>query len=176
MFIRYIDVTVMKPSEFNHIILPMRDELLRYALRLTGSADNADELVQETMLRLWGMRSRLNAEGNLAALAMTIARNCHLDQLRHESHSAQMTEHMDVAIEDRGAELRDETRLIRSIIAQLPPLQQQIFRMKEIDGYTADEIMQITGCTADNLRRNLSRARMKIRETYMQIMMKGEKQ
>ena len=45
--------------------------------------------------------------------------------------------------------------------------------MKEVEGYTADEIMQITGCTADNLRRNLSRARMKIRETYIKIMMKG---
>ena len=45
--------------------------------------------------------------------------------------------------------------------------------MKEIEGYTADEIMLITGCTADNLRRNLSRARTKIRETYIKIMMKG---
>ena len=41
--------------------------------------------------------------------------------------------------------------------------------MKEIEGYTADEIMQITGCTADNLQKNLSRARLKIRETYMNI-------
>ena len=74
---------------------------------------------------------------------------------------------------DRRAELRDETRIIRDIVAQLPSLQQQIFRMKEIEGYTADEIMQITGCSADNLRRNLSRARTKIRETYIKIMMKG---
>ena len=73
------------------------------------------------------------------------------------------------AIEDRRAEQRDEVNLIRQIVAQLPPLQQQIFRMKEIEGYTADEIMQITGCTADNLRKNLSRARLKIRETYMNI-------
>ena len=40
---------------------------------------------------------------------------------------------------------------------------------------SAEEIMQITGCTADNLRRNLSRARTKIRETYIKIMMKGSK-
>lgn len=165
----------MKPSEFNHIILPMRGQLLRYALKLTGSSDTAEDLVQEAMLRLWDMRSRLSADGSVMALATTIVRNCRLDQLRHDSHSAQMPERMDIAVEDRRAELRDETRLIRRIVDQLPPLQQQIFRMKEIDGYTADEIMQITGCTADNLRRNLSRARVKIRETYMQIMTKGAK-
>ena len=39
----------MKPSEFNHIILPMRDELLGYALSVTKSEDNAEDLVQEVM-------------------------------------------------------------------------------------------------------------------------------
>ena len=91
--------------------------------------------------------------------------NLFLDQQRHENHTATMPERIDIAINDRSAELRDEARLIRNIVDQLPPLQQLIFRMKEIEGYTADEIMQITGCSADNLRRNLSRARTKIRET-----------
>ena len=164
----------MKPSEFNHIILPMRDELLGYALSVTKSEDNAEDLVQEVMLRLWDMRERLSSEGSrLKSLAMTMVRNMFLDQQRHESHSAAMPDKIDIAVDDRRAELRDETRIIRDFVAQLPPLQQQIFRMKEIEGYTADEIMQITGCSADNLRRNLSRARTKIRETYIKIMMKG---
>ena len=164
----------MKPSEFNHIILPMRAELLHYATGLTGSADNAEDLVQETMLKLWAMRDRLDTSDNMKALAMTMTRHRHLDQQRHESHSAAMPPRLDIAVDDRRAEMRDEARLIQTIVDQLPPLQQQIFRMKEIDGYTADEIMQITGCTADNLRRNLSRARMKIRETYMLIMKGGQ--
>ena len=45
--------------------------------------------------------------------------------------------------------------------------------MKEIEGYEMEEIMQIVGCSADNLRKNLSRARLRIREVYMRIM-KGE--
>lgn len=163
----------MKPSEFNHIILPMRDELLGYARSVTRSEDNAEDLVQEVMLRLWDMRERLRSEGRLKSLAMTMVRNMFLDQQRHVSHAAAMPDKIDIAVDDRRAELRDETRIIRDIVAQLPPLQQQIFRMKEIEGYTAEEIMQITGCTADNLRRNLSRARTKIRETYIKIMMKG---
>lgn len=46
--------------------------------------------------------------------------------------------------------------------------------MKEIDGYESEEIRLILGCTADNLRRNLSRARMKIRERYMEIIKGGK--
>ena len=68
----------MRPSEFNHIILPMRNELLGYALSVTGSADNAEDLVQEVMLRLWNMRSRLDSGDKLKSLAMTMTRNLFL--------------------------------------------------------------------------------------------------
>ena len=165
----------MKINEFNHIVLPMRTELLSYAQSVTGSADNAEDLVQEVMLRLWNKREQLEAGDKLKSLAITMVRNLFLDQQRHESHTAAMPDRIDIATDYRSTELRDEARLIRQIVSQLPPLQQQIFKMKEIEGYTADEIMQITGCTADNLRRNLSRARTKIRETYIKIMMKGTK-
>lgn len=158
----------MRTEEFKHIILPMRSDLKAYALRLTESDDNAEDLVQEVMLRLWDMRQNIQAEDNLKALAITIMRNKFYDQCRHEERNFTTDKVMEVPIEDRRAEQRDEVNLIKQIVAQLPTLQ-QIFRMKEIEGYTADEIMQITGCTADNLRKNLSRARLKIRETYMNI-------
>jgi len=87
----------MKPSEFNHIILPMRNELLGYARSVTRSEDNAEDLVQEVMLRLWDMRERLSSEGRLKSLAMTMVRNMFLDQQRHESHSAAMPDNVDIA-------------------------------------------------------------------------------
>lgn len=62
----------MRTEEFNHIILPMRSDLKEYALRLTESDDNAEDLVQEVMLRLWDMRHDIKAEDNLKALAITI--------------------------------------------------------------------------------------------------------
>ena len=166
----------MKKEEFNHIILPMRNDLKSYALRLTGNDDNAEDLVQEVMLRLWKIRSQLEPGSNLKALAITIMRNKHYDQCRHEQRSQATDKLMEIPIEDKRAEQRDEIRLIQKIIAQLPPLQQQIFRMKEIEGYTAEEIMQITRCTADNLRKNLSRARLKIRETYINIMKQSKEE
>lgn len=58
---------------------------------------------------------------------------------------------------------------MRRIVDTLPALQRMIFRMKEIEGYDASEIMQITGCSAENLRKNLSRARMRIREEFVRL-------
>ena len=159
----------MRTEEFNHIILPMRSDLKAYALRLTESDDNAEDLVQEVMLRLWDMRQNIHAEDNLKALAITIMRNKFYDQCRHEERNFTTDRVMEVSIEDRRSEQRDEVNLIKQIVAQLPPLQQQIFRMKEIEGYDASEIMQITGCSAENLRKNLSRARMRIREEFVRL-------
>lgn len=98
----------MRTEEFNHIILPMRSDLKAYALRLTESDDNAEDLVQEVMLRLWDMRQNIKAEDNLKALAITIMRNKFYDQCRHEERNFTTDKVMEVAIEDRRAEQRDE--------------------------------------------------------------------
>ena len=55
------------------------------------------------------------------------------------------------------------------IVSHLPPLQQQIFRMKEIEGYEKEEIMLVTGCSDESLRQNLSRARRRIKEQFIKM-------
>lgn len=77
----------MTTEDFYHTIIPLRDDLLRYAVSLTASSDDADDLAQETLLRLWDMRERLDAGDNLRAMAVTMLRNRFYDQQRHASHS-----------------------------------------------------------------------------------------
>ena len=168
---RYIYKREMKPEEFNHIILPLRQELLSRAFGMTGNGEDAEDLVQEAMLRLWKRRDSLDASDNIKALLYTILRNAFYDDRRRQQrHPSVELSEGDAGFEERGVETLDEMALIRNIVEHLPPLQRQLFRMKEIEGYDAGEIMQITGCTADNLRKNLSRARLKIRDTYMKLM------
>jgi RNA polymerase sigma-70 factor (ECF subfamily) len=75
----------------------------------------------------------------------------------------------DIATTDNTVELKDEISIIRSIVDTLPPLQAQVFRMKEIEGYENEELIKIIGCSPDSLRQNLSRARKKIREEFIKI-------
>ena len=110
----------------------------------------------------------------MMALASTMARNLFYDKCRRRKFSSDGGIDLEIPFNDLTAEVHDEVRLIKLIVESLPPLQRQVFRMKEIEGYEAEEIMQITGCSADNLRKNLSRARLKIRDTYMKIM-KGQR-
>ena len=65
----------MKPEEFNRIIVPMRDSLKQMARRLTGDDDQAEDMVQEVMLKMWSMRYSLVRYADLKALAATMLRN-----------------------------------------------------------------------------------------------------
>lgn len=65
-------------------------------------------------------------------------------------------------------EIKDEIRLMREIIDSLPTLQRTIMRMKDIEEYETEEIANITGCNPEAIRSNLSRARKKVREIYLQ--------
>ena len=140
----------MRTDEFNNTILPMRGELKGLACRLAGDTCTAEDMVQEVMLRLWS---------KLAA-----------DRRRHGRYEQGRAATYEPAADYSDAlEARDEADLVRRIVDTLPALQRMIFRMKEIEGYDASEIMQITGCSAENLRKNLSRARMRIREEFVRL-------
>lgn len=168
-----LECKYMTTEDFYHSVLPLRTHLERYARSLTANGPDADDLVQETMLRLWDMRSRLSDTDHLLPLAVTMVRNRYYDCLRHSQYSCRLGPGADVAIDDRRVEQRDQIELIHAIVEHLPPLQQRLFRMKEIEGYSADEIMRITGCSSDSLRKNLSRARMRIRQEYINQTQQG---
>ena len=151
----------MKPEEFNHTIVPMRAGLKEQARWMTGDDALAEDLVQEVMLRMWSMRQSLERYSDKRALAITILRNMVRDRWRHSR--------LEQGKPSDGGEPVVEAELVRLIVEHLPPLQARIFRMKEIEGYDSKEIMQITGCSAESLRQNLSRARRKILSDFTKL-------
>jgi len=160
----------MNIEQFNRNIVTMRDELLAAAIKLCGNSDTAEDLVQEVMLRMWNMRAKLDRHPCHKALALTILRNRYYDDWRHSRHeTADATDRQERWSEDTTVETADEVSVIKRIMDNLPPLQAQILRMKEIEGYDKEEIMKITGCTAESLRQNLSRTRRRVREEFIRI-------
>ena len=157
----------MNTKEFNSVMKLLRQRLLNKARQLSGNDDVAEDLVQETLIGLWQMRQELERHPNVEALALTIVRNKWTDYWRRE----QRMQNGDLRIERQttGTDIREDIELIKQIVDSLPPLQQQIFRLKEMEGYEKEEICQITGCSEESLRQNLSRARRRIRELFIKL-------
>ena len=72
----------MKSSEFKLLVMPYSSRLYRMAFRLMGNREEAEDMVQEVYVKLWGMRDELGKYNSIEALAIRITRNLCLDQLR----------------------------------------------------------------------------------------------
>lgn len=165
----------MELKEFKIEVLPLRNKILKYALKLTENDDDAEDVVQEVLLKLWDRRHELKQYASIEALSITITRNTCYDILRKRKELEDINSIQITSIKDNPEkllEIKDDIELVGQIIETLPSLQKRIIKMKDIDGYETEEIAKITGCSNDAIRSNLSRARKKVRDIYLSIIKK----
>ena len=162
----------MELKQFKITVVPLRDKLLNYARRMTDDPSDAEDAVQEVLLKLWNKRLELEQYRSIEAFAMTMTHNLCMDMWRTKHITNVPLEYVQDATPsgtpERLLEIKDEIRLMHEIINSLPALQRTIMRMKDIEEYETEEIADITGCNPEAIRSNLSRARKKVREIYMQ--------
>lgn len=169
----------MELKQFKISVLPLRSKLLCYAQKLTEESADAEDAVQEVMLKLWNIRHTLDQYQSIEALSMTMTHHACMDQWRSKHTDTLSLDSIQTPSQsitpERLLEEKDEFRLMREIIASLPPLQQTIIRMKDIEEYETEEIAEITGCNPEAIRSNLSRARKKVRDIYLQTIQERKK-
>lgn len=163
----------MKTDLFKNEIMPIRDKLFMTAYRMLEDRDDAEDAVQETLIRLWNLRDNLEKYNSLTALAITVIKNHCIDKIRLRDR--------DEPIEDElyrragpdnpylQLERKNSEEVLKAIIEGLPALQKAIIKMKDIEEYELSEIAEITGTNIEAVRVNLSRARKKVREEYIRI-------
>jgi RNA polymerase sigma-70 factor (ECF subfamily) len=161
----------MDLQTFKINVLPARSKLQRFAKRLLGSAEEAEDTVQDVFLRMWNMREKLDAYNSVEALAMRITKNICLDKqkskrsqlLSLENHS-HYTSTAIAASPERKAEMSNTKSIIENAINQLPETQKMIMQLRDIEEFEFEEIAEIMQVDINYIRVNLSRARKKIRE------------
>ena len=116
---------------------PMLVETARSYLRDTAAAE---DMAQETLMRMWQMHDALHSP--VEALARTIVRNLALDYLRRRKPLTDIGE-TDIAAEETDTD-HERYRRIMSIIATLPALQQTVLRLRLTEGREYAEIAELT--------------------------------
>ncbi len=162
----------MSSERFKKEILPLRQQLFRLSLKLLEDEQDAEDAVQEALLKLWRARETLESYENPGAFATTVTKNICLDKIKLRKRTETIDEYYALSGSDNPhlqLERQDTTQLLKLIILTLPQLQQQIITMKDVEEYEVDEIAEITGTNVEAVRTNLSRARKKVREEYLKI-------
>ena len=157
----------MNTEIFLQRVTHIRPDLERLARKKLSVQEDAEDLVQEVLMRLWLIREKWETHQNCKPLALTILNHCVVDRYRKtkemEPIENQTLETYTIT-PHQYTEAKDLGRFIWNLIAQLPPLQQMIMRLKDIEGHEVEEIAQITNTTPEAVRMNLSRARKRVRD------------
>ena len=148
------------------------DSLYGYALTLTRDATDAEDLVQETYVRAASAANHPDADSNLKGWLFVIMRNAWLNHLRHKNSGPRFVE-LDLG-EPSTVETQEnphvvylrklERQQVRDAIERLPHALREIVVLRDIEGFSYQEIATVLDCPAGTVMSRLGRARGKLRK------------
>ena len=161
----------MTLAEFSSTAKRLRPRLTALATRICG-ADCADDAVQDTFLRLWDMRDRLDEYRSLDAFATVVCRNVSLDSVRARRPQTSLEDAADLAASrataaDAAIEAADAELMMERVMAMLSPGQRAVLELRHVEGLEIDEIARVTASTEAAVRVALCRARQRVKTLFL---------
>jgi RNA polymerase sigma-70 factor (ECF subfamily) len=157
-------------NEFKEKFFPLKNKLFRFAKQFVKRDDEAEDIVQDTFLKLWLKREGLNELRNHETFAMTMVKNASIDKLR--KRKTLRFEELKKHPENKHTPLDSLTQgevynQVIEAIKELSQQQQTLLNLRDIEGYEYEEISEISGLTINNVRVNISRARKTIKKKLL---------
>ena len=164
----------MQEISFRNDILPLKNKLFRLALRITLDSAEAEDIVQDTLIRVWNKRDEWHSLDSVEAYCLTVARNLAIDRSqRKEAQNVSFTpeaqEMPDSMTPEKKLEEKEQLNLIHRLVNGLPEKQRTAIQLRDIEGKSYKELAEILGATEEQVKVNLFRARQKIKQKYGEI-------
>ncbi|MRR19748.1 RNA polymerase sigma factor [bacterium] len=165
----------MSPEEFRKIILPEGRRLYALAFRYLNNREEAEDMVQEVMMKLWTGRNEQSHYASPAAWCTTVTRNSCIDMLRRRKRirAEEISDAILMPETDPGlshsTENREAVQLISTIVSRMKEPYRSAVILRDMEGYSYEETAEIMQTNIINLRTVLSRARKSIREEMERI-------
>jgi RNA polymerase sigma-70 factor (ECF subfamily) len=162
----------MSLEVFKQRILPMKDKLYRFAFSLLQHVQEAEDAVQDTMVSIWSKRGEWGQWRNLEAYCMTATRNHCLDAIRRKRARTEQEEKLLLVSspdKDPYEKMMGKEVLIRikKCMEDLPEQQQWVIQLREMEGFSYQEIAEILDISLDQVKVNLFRARNAIKKSII---------
>ena len=164
----------MKKLSFRDDVLPLKDKIFRLALRITLSRAEAEDIVQDVLIKVWNRRDDLAEVDSIEAYSLTVCRNLSLDRLQRKENDSVICEvapptEADDAPPDLQMIRNERIDNIKRLIERLPIPQRAAMQLRDMEGKTYKEISAITGQTEEQVKVNIFRARQYIRKQIEKI-------
>ena len=151
----------MNTDEFEDRLQALRPRLHRYCARMTGSAVNGEDVLQDTLVKALHARAKGTVVDNLEGWLFRIAHNASLDFLRDRSRNTvvPLTEDVEAAPIPEA----DIVAIGFQTFLRLPELQRCAVILKDVLGHSVDEIASIAECSQAAAKSALQRGRAALR-------------
>ncbi|HYU32005.1 MAG TPA: RNA polymerase sigma factor [Thermoanaerobaculia bacterium] len=157
---------------WDELIEKYGQRLYNLAYHFGGSAEEAEDLTQEIFLRLYQNLHRYTGEAPLAAWALRLSRNLCIDHYRRirrdrrtsavpDEILAQMPAADDVQEE---AQRREEVQAVYGALSELPEESAEVVLLRDLQGWTMEEIAAYLGVPLGTIKSRLHRARLSVAE------------
>jgi RNA polymerase sigma factor (sigma-70 family) len=164
----------MNSKDFKQNVLSLSDRIFPMVARMLGNSANAEDAIQEIMIKLWVRRKQIEHHPNITGFVFLTARNYCIDLLKKKKPEMDDSSLQLKILESQNGQEQLEWKelniIIEKILKKLPEQQREIIIMRDIDGYEFIEIAATTELKVEHVRVLLSRARkqvcMELEKTY----------
>ena len=156
-------------ERYGELVRRYRDRYARYAARMLGSLDAAEDAVQDAFVRAYDQLAQCRDPENFTGWFFLILRNrCYAERRRRHREGVPMD---DVELQlvgtdrpDRAIEQNERRRALQQALMRLTPEQREVFVLKHVEGMSYEEIAQLLGATVPSLKMRMHRAYDRLRE------------
>lgn len=163
----------MTAEEFKNKVIPYSRKLYPMLRRILKDEEETQDALQDLMIKLWGKKKELVKCNNLNSYIIAVAKNYSFDLLKKKRPSTigEKEEYKILNIEatDLEPDIKEKYEQVRKVIDNLPEKYKTVIQMRDIDGFSFEEIQEFTGYEIPNIRVILSRARLKVKEGVEKI-------
>ncbi len=171
---RVPDVRSLNQKRFERFLEPWLPDLRRLALRLTGSPDDADDLVADLVERLYPRMHEIAQLEQPRPWLTRVLYRLFIDRWRHQRSGPERDNEAlldDQASRDDAPEAAFERALtqerLQRALDELPAQQRELVILYDVEGYGLTELAEITGTAVGTLKSRLHRARLRLRERLL---------
>lgn len=160
----------MKEIDFKTDLLPLKNKLFRLALRITLDAPEAEDVVEDTLVKTWERREQLSEIESLEAYCTTMCRNLALDRAEKKEAQNLSLEVVQVdtadttALPDEQMEQSERLQMVHELFNRLPEKQRTALQLRDIDGHTYQEVAERMNISETDVKVTIHRARQNLKQ------------
>jgi RNA polymerase sigma factor (sigma-70 family) len=160
----------MTLQTFETSVFSLKDEMYRFAKKILQSSDEAEDLVQDLLLKFWQKKEELLQYGNLKSYILKCVKNDCLNRLKHHQVKMNFAEIKLYTSDEFQMETNNLKDYILKYISELPEKQRLVIHLKDVEEHEVSEIAKILEMEENAVRVNLMRARQKVKLQITQLM------